>query len=156
MIERPGDAITQHDVTLTWKRFAIHQAVPDCVRDANVEAIRDHIFESMVIRATGHVLGEQLPPHTETVTGYAHFEAPATWWQHFKHQHGQRRGLRLLVRKRPARMNAEVRRVTLAATWENMAAYPWADLATIAPRERFGEPVRVAWLTSSLEWEDEA
>jgi hypothetical protein len=146
---------TREDLVLTWKRFAVHQSVPACVRDAKVEAVFDYIFEGMVIRATGHVLGQQLPSHTETATGFAHFEAPATWWQHFKQQHGQRRGMRLLVRKRPVRMNAEVRRVTLTATWENMAAYPWAEIATIVPGGRLGEPVRLTWLTSSLNWESD-
>jgi hypothetical protein len=137
---------------LTWKRFTAIQVIPECLRNAELDLVLNWAVEQMVIRAVGHVLGEKLPSHTETATGFAHFEAPATWWQHVKHQHGHRWWLRLLVRRRPVRMAAEVRRVTLAATWENMAAYPWAELATIAPNVRLGDPVRLTWMTSSMDW----
>jgi hypothetical protein len=148
----PDAGITQHSLDLTWKRFTAQRAVPACVRDMDIKAVHNLILDDMVIQASGYVLGEQLPSHVETATGFARFEAPASWWQHFKHQHGHRWWLRLLVRRRPVRMAAEVRRVTLTATWENMAGYPWAEYTTLAPNGRLGDPVRLSWLTSSMEW----
>lgn len=146
----------QREVVLSWRKFVMQNQIPDCIADADISVVGDHFTEGMIIRARGFVLGEKLPSHTETATGYATFEAPATWWQHVKHQHGHRWWLRLLVRRRPARMAVEVRRVDLTATWEQMAAYPWADLTTAVPQSfGLGRPVRLAWVESSLTWRDD-
>jgi hypothetical protein len=143
----------QEGVVLTWKKFAVARTIPACVRDMKIDVEYDWMMESMVMRARGYVLGEQLPSHTETATGFAHFEAPASWWQHVKHQHGHRWWLRSLVRWRPVRMAAEAQRVELTATWEQMAAYPWNESITRLPTDWVGDPVRLSWLTSSLDWE---
>lgn len=151
-----GATAIQDGVVLAWKKFAMMGAVPGCVRDMKIDVCDDWMVEQMVVRATGFVLGEQLPSHTETATGFAHFEAPASWWQHVKHQHGHRWWLRPLVRLRPVRMAAEVKRVELTATWENMAAYPWQTYATRGADRWLGSAVRLMWLTSAMDWEGES
>jgi hypothetical protein len=145
--------IVRHDLVLRWKRFTMMRDVPNSVRDMDIDVAWNYMIEGLIVRATGHVLGEQLPSHTETAVGYAHFEAPATWWQHVKYQHGHRWWLKPLAKRRPARMTAKTKQVTLTATWENMAAYPWADVATIAPQRWVGDPVRLTWMTSSMDWD---
>lgn len=149
-----GATATRNGLVLTWKKFAMARTIPECVRDMEIDVGYDWITESMVMYARGHVLGEQLPSHTETATGFAHFEAPASWWQHVKHQHGHRWWLRALARRRPVRMAAEVKRVELTATWENMAAYPWQTYATRGADRWLGSAVRLTWLTSSMDWTD--
>ena len=144
----------QKEVVLSWRKFVMQNQVPDCIADADISVVADHFTEGMIIRARGLVLGEKLPSHTETATGYATFESPATWWQHFKRQHGHRWWLRLFVR-RPVRMAVERRSVTLTATWKHMAAYPWADLTTVIPEAfNVGRPVRLSWVESDLTWRD--
>lgn len=138
-------------VTLTWKKFAAKATVPDCVDDMDIQVAIDQLIGAMVIRMKGHVLGEQLPPHTETATRATTFEAPASWWQHFKQQHGHRWWLRRLVCRRPVRTTEETRRLTLTTTWEHMATYPWAEHTTVMP-PRFGGPINQRRLTASTDW----
>lgn len=122
------------DRTLTLVRKKLAMAVRfDCgLIDAAVEF--DGFFDEYLMRFKASVYAEQLPSHTETRTVYV----PATWWQQLKYEKAGRWWLRPLVRRRPVRQKP----ITLTATWENLAAYPWMALRT-PPPEYVGAAVRL-------------
>jgi hypothetical protein len=130
----------QHTLTLVRKKFAQVLQIPAEMIDLSVS--ESYFTDSLLIRFKATIYGEELPPHTETV----HEQVPATWWQHFKYDYAERWWLRALVRHRPPR----ARTITLTATWENMAAYPWAQLRTQPTPEHLGAAVRLSWMTANL------
>ncbi len=137
-----GDTLTEQSVVLVRKKFAMVKHLPrPIIESAKIEVLTDLFVDEIALAIRAHVFGERLPSHTETRTTYV----PATWWQHLKQDKAARWWMRWLVRRRPVRTEA----ITLTATWENMAAYPWADLRTRVPNY-LGAAVRLSFLSSAL------
>lgn len=140
-----GPTFTEHQLTLVRKKFTAQLAIsPELVE---LSTATDWLTDRLVMQARIHVFGEELPPHTETRT----VRVPDGWWQHYRHDHAEKRWMRRSIRKHPVRM----REITLTATWENMAAYPWADLRTQPVPGYLGAAVRLSWMTSELRWDGE-
>ena len=113
------------------------------VRDnTSVDAAADHLTGQMVFELRSCVLAEKLPPEEITRSE----EVPASWWQHFKADHGRRLWLRWLVRRRPVRTETLSLTVFLRRYW----AYPEARSL---PVDRFGGPVRIHTLSDYIDWE---
>jgi hypothetical protein len=138
-------AFEQRTLTLVRKKFSQVLSIPTEMIDLSV--VESYFTDSLLIRFKAVIYGEELPPHTET----AHEQVPATWWQHFKHDYADRWWLRALVRRRPPR----ARTITLTTTWENMAAYPWAQLRTQPTPGHLGAAVRLSWMTTDLSTDGE-
>jgi hypothetical protein len=133
--------LAQDSVILIKKKLALMMTIPQpVVADLGVEALADWATDQLVLRLKTHILGEQLPSHTETAsTG-----VPATWWQHYKHDYADRWWMRRFTRRWPVK----TRTITLTATWEEMAGYPWHELRTELPMY-MGAAVRIPLGSSS-------
>lgn len=140
----------EHSLTLVRKRLSMTQILPRDLIEASIDAdsMMSYFTDDVLLRFKAAILGEELPPATDT----AHEQVPLTWWDHFKADHAERWWLRSLVRRRPPR----ARTITLTTTWENMAAYPWAQLRTQPVPPSLGDPVWLSWMTSTVKRGDEA
>lgn len=141
--------VAEERLTLVRKRVAALSAVDrvilqDCTMTA--EATMSMVADQLWFTIRGYVLGEEMPSHTESCTRTITIEHPASWWDHFKHQHGGRWFMRRLVRRWPARMQVKSETGTWSVTWENMAAYPFARLRSPTP-DYLGQAVRIGWRT---------
>lgn len=138
-------AETPDSVTLEWQRLAAsaHVDLPGVHLETSV-AVTDHILDggrTIALNVRALVLGERLPPHTETAATSVTLDAPASPWQHWKWRHAGARWARWFVRRRPPRMVSVSTPVTLTTRWEQMAVYPWQRLARAG--DGVGRPVRI-------------
>lgn len=141
----PGFTLDERTLTLVRKKFTQTLNIP--AEMITMDSVESWMTDTVLIRFKATLFGEELPTHTET----AYEQVPATWWQHFKHDYAERWWLRALVRRRPPR----ARTITLTATWENMAAYPWAELRSQPTPGYLGAAVRVTMTGIGDEGDDE-
>lgn len=127
--------LSVRSLTLIRKKIALTLAIPEEQIALSIDPQFNFLTDMITMRLKTYLYGEQLPPHTVTRT----VPVPATWWDHYKHAQAERWWLRALVRRRPPNMKT----ITLTATWENIAAYPWMQLRTPVP-EYLGAAVRLA------------
>lgn len=90
------------------------------------------------VRLQADVLTDHLPPEQVTESTSVTFQAPASWWQHFKAQHGSARWLSWLVRRRPVRYETEQKTVTVVVDLNRFRVFPQADVPYPA---EFGDQV---------------
>jgi hypothetical protein len=139
---------TFDEKTLTLVRKKLTQVLQVPAEMLAVDVTHSFFEDAFLVRLKATIYGEELPPHTETRYAYE----PATWWCHFKHTYADRWWLRAFARRWPP----EMKTITLTATWENMAAYPWAQLRTQPTPGYLGAAVRLTMpLTSILTGDDE-
>jgi hypothetical protein len=130
--------------------------MPQVVNDARVDVISDMVGR-LTFRLSTYVLAERLASHTESATD----QVPATWWDHWKHDHPRaltwslrlmwtgpgmsrprfgRRLTRWLWLRPPG-----YQKRTLTVTWTDWATFPEATVPL--PDPLLGRPVR--WRTSA-------
>lgn len=140
---------TERELTLEFRRLALCRQVSSlAVQSARVD-VQEMVLGDLLYMLEAHILGQVLPPHSESATGRVTVTSPATWWQHLKYQHRERWWMRWLVRRRPPRMTTASNTVTVTATWQHMVAYPWAQYTT-PPPQRLGQPVQLRWMDSHV------
>jgi hypothetical protein len=127
--------LSERSLTLVRKKIALTIGIPEEQIALSIDPAFQFITDTLTARLRTYLYGEQLPPHTETRTIYT----PATWWEQLKYEKAGRWWMRRLVRRHPVRQKP----ITLTATWENMAAYPWMQLRTPVP-EYLGAAVRLS------------
>lgn len=121
---------------LVRQRVSVYAKFPAEVLDSlTVEQQQSFIDDTIAVRVRALIYGETLPSHTET----RHAAVPASPWQHFKHDHARAWWMRPLAGRRPPLM----KQITLTATWQEMAGYPWASLKTQLP-DSMGPAVRLS------------
>lgn len=140
----------QHELVLVWRRLAVCRHISRALVENTVLDVRESVLGDLIVEAQAYVLGQRLPPHTETATATLRVPYPATWWQHVKYQFQHRWWMRRVAKWRPPRMTALVETHELTATWEHMEAYPWASYTRQTLPDRLGAPVRLRWMTSDL------
>lgn len=94
------------------------------------------MHDAMVYEINAKVLGKKLPDFSvkETKT----FNMPKNPWQHFKDMYADKWFMRRLVRRWPVKFIKQ--NLTLTATWEQWATYPWIAKVPATPN---WHPVRV-------------
>lgn len=100
-------------------------------RDAQVsrDDLTEHLFDQMVYNLETYVLQDKLPPQEFTETRLVTSEpAPATWWDHFKHEYKDRTWLKhLIVHLKPPLYHAKTKEVTFKVNLERWISYPEAQ-----------------------------
>jgi hypothetical protein len=142
-------------------RVAATQSVTgQLLADADLDVTADVMARRLSYHLTAHVLAERLGSHTETATD----RVPASWWDHWKHDHPRVLGwsLRLmwagpglsrprfgrrLTRWLWLRPPAYAAR-TLSVTWTDWQTFPQSTIPVGTPN--FGPPVAVR--TSSRDY----
>lgn len=122
-------------LTLVRRTIALTVGIPEEQLALSVDPDFSFITNMLTVRLRTYMYGEELPAHTVTRTVYV----PDGWWQHFRHDHANRWWMRRTLRRKPLRTHA----IRMEATWENMAAYPWAQLRTPVPEQRLGAAIRL-------------
>lgn len=135
-----GITLDQHTLTLVKRQFTEVIGVP--AEMLELDTAHGFFTATLMVRLRAAIYGEILPPHTETRTAYV----PDGWWQHYRHDHADRWWMRRSVRRHPVRK----RKIELTATWEHMAAYPWAQLRTQPVPGSLGDVTHLSWMTSTL------
>lgn len=130
-------------VRLDRLRFAGDLPIgPGVIDSMRLELIPDHLMRHIVLRVSGELLAEQLPP--VTLNNQQQFTVPrfATWWDMWKAAHWERWYvwcLRELGWIRPARYVDEPHTHTTTVDVRGRWTYPRAT--TVAPGNSFGHVV---------------
>ncbi len=96
----------------------------------------NYMRDSIIHRINAKVLGKDLPSFTETRTEV--FNSPKNPWQFFKDMYADKWFMRSIVKKWPVKFVKQ--KITLTATWDQWAVYPWLDKIPVSPR---WQPVRI-------------
>lgn len=105
----------------------VHRAFPaNMLSTFDVELIPDHAGRAMVAELHAAVWAEALPPERIDRRVTVTFDVPASWWQHFKHDHRSRWWLRRLVAARPVRRVTHKRTATFSVDLRRYRTYPAA------------------------------
>ena len=127
-----------------WLQFEDRQAVPmDMLSgviydqtiqndDSGFRFLRDEA----IYRVNARVLAKELPSFTETKTEV--LNTPKNPWQFFKDMYADTWFMRWIVKKWPVKYVKQ--KITLTATWDQWAVYPWLDKVPVSPR---WQPVRI-------------
>jgi len=92
--------------------------------------------DQSLYKLNARVLGKKLPSFTETRTEV--LNTPKNPWQFFKDMYADTWFMRWIVKKWPVKYVKQ--KITLTATWDQWAVYPWLDKVPVSPR---WQPVRV-------------
>lgn len=127
-----------------WLNFEDRQAVPmdmlsGVIYDQSIQ--RDDsgmrfLRNEAIYRVNARVLAKELPSFSEQVTEVINM--PKNPWQHFKDMYADKWFMRAIVKRWPVKFSKQ--KVTLTATWDQWAAYPWLDKVPVTPN---WQPVRV-------------
>lgn len=118
-------------------RQAVEQ-LPGVIYDMkiNTGTTFDMLRDDMVMELNAHILGRKLPSFA--VTEHKQISTPKNPWQHFKDMYADKWFMRWIAKRWPVKFNRQ--KVTLTATWEQWAAYPWLKNVPVSPS---WQPVRV-------------
>jgi hypothetical protein len=126
-----GPSFTQH--VFTPRRLAAQQSIGAYMTESlDFQTIKDHVYDTVLLRLTAMVLTDQHLDGTKEVT----LDVPATWWQHFKRDHLPVRYLRW----RPVRYT----KMQTTVRCEHFRIFPMADIVPSV----LGKPV----LFESIDW----
>lgn len=92
------------------------------------EEIAGEISDHFTYQLRTEILAERLKPQRATGHLTVKFEAPATWWQHFKHRYRFTWWLRWYVKRREVRMRTATRTGTARFDIERYRAFPEASI----------------------------
>lgn len=125
-----------------WLKFQDREYIPtqmlsgvhyeQSIEQDSLSFIRDQ----SLYRLNAMVLGKKLPSFTETRTEV--FNTPKNPWQFFKDMYADKWFMRGIVKRWPVKFVGQ--KVTLTATWDQWAAYPWLDKVPVSPK---WQPVRI-------------
>lgn len=119
---------TAEEITLEWHKYVVRQPFSRLMLENTVFSIEEHgtfIFDQLVFQLSKDFLRHRIG------SARKQYSVPATWWQHFKRDAFDRRGLRWLRRR------LGVRYVTNSVSWEQGVDFPDVEY----PRE-LGKPVK--------------
>jgi hypothetical protein len=138
----------RHETTLYWRRAEVTESIPAAIRVNGSVEMQETIYGNTLLRLSAFVLGQKLPPHTETQSKTVTLKVPQTWVDHLLVEHGKHWPLSAIVRRRPPVFCYEEQTVELTATWTNWQLYPWCGIKM--PKEKFGDAYNVRWIESTV------
>ncbi len=117
-------------------RDAVEQ-LPGVIYDINIHTgtTFDMLRDDLVLELNAHLLGRKLPSFE--VTKHHPYSVPKNPWQMFKDMYADKWFMRWLVARWPVKFIKT--KVTLTATWEQWATYPWLEGVPVTPK---WQPVR--------------
>jgi hypothetical protein len=116
-----GDMPAQH-ITLNWRTFAARRTIDENLLRNTVLGSRslDPVYNSLVLQLSKKVLANTFADDHYTVTT----SVPATWWDHWKLDHGRKWLGQWYMLRRPVRL----RPLTAVVDVERMHIYPEAPM----------------------------
>lgn len=112
---------------------------PSVAASVSLDTTTDMLTGNLIARICAYVQAQRLVTDTATESREVVVETPATTWQMFKATHASSWWLGWLVHRRPVRLTAHRREVTLTATWVGYATFP--DSTIVLDDKRLGSPV---------------
>lgn len=106
-------------VTLEWERWVQARTIPTEL-GLDFQALQAGVFPMLYLRISRDLLSKRMAPTTRT----ARTEVPASWWDHFKQDHGARWLGPVWMRYRPARVVTRTVRIDI----DHRLAYPEAQI----------------------------
>lgn len=116
------------------------EQLPGAIYDLNIRegGVIEMMRDQMLIELNAHVLGRKLPSFV--VTEHKPYSVPKNPWQMFKDMYADKWFMRWIARRWPVKTISH--KVTLTATWEQWATYPWLEGVPVSPK---WQPVRVVF-----------
>lgn len=133
--------ISREQIVLAWETWVETRIVSnEMLNDVGLTVLPDFVFPQMMLRLEKRILTQTLEDDTHTIR----LAVPATWWDHWKQDHGRKWLGPLFMRRWPPRMIDRVGTVdvTHLLTFPEQTAYP----------VNLGKPVRVDILGDTI-WE---
>lgn len=118
----PNDEILLKTITLEWQKYGLAQQVSaEFLTNIDIDIHRHMLFDTLLIRLTKMLLTDTLARDSYS----ADLRVPASWWQHWKEQHGRTWLGPLIMQRWPVRYDVR----TAVVEVHRFLGYPEAKIA---------------------------